>query len=683
MHTTIKKITAFILSGVMVVASGLAAGQIKAKETDKLVNEDTQKNISEESAYILECKNSFIYDVTHSKYAKVSNEESTILQNNNIITTELTEIEVETLEKLGVTVESDICVTGSGVKDYTQKQNEKRNNKELTNRMRKAKKCTKEYNWNIESLGVDGVIDDIETDGEKVKIAILDSGIDYSESINVVKRKNFIDDEVSPLYEDNTGHGTAIAGIIASNGENGTVKGINPDVEIYSARILDTENKASMSKVVESIYWAIGEDVDIINISFGTTQYSEILHNAIKEATAKGILVFAASGNQGENEESTVEYPAAFEEVVAVGATNPAGEVAEMTSRGKELDILAPGINIHSIGWLDMEVVCSGTSMAVPHAVGVASLLWQKDKSKSADFIKGLIAASAKTVKDAGEEYSYIDVAYAEEIYDEYDKLYGDNISEEILDETYENTEKVKAYDETVTGSWSKKNHEDAVEYAYNIEGGLTSTELAIVKLGSRAPDDHCPAKVYSSHRMFHALDGYNYVKVYEYIMNMSLRCKNYGHNSALAMAFPDNNAGIYGECATVRSWLGEPEIRVMLTDKYKYNKRNTSLMMLGIAMHVVGDTYAHQFGVYSNGIWQDALGENDNINNIRSRWKCTKEQYREMLEIWNGNSKAYFLDYIQDYKGFRLKNLSYFSELSPNGLNFEPYRTVMDMHSY
>lgn len=428
----------------MVVVSSFAAGQIKAKETNKLVMEDIQKSISEESAYILDCKNNFIYDVAHEKYATESNEESTILRNNHIMTTELTAVEVETIEKLGVTVESDICVTGSGAKDYTK--NAQRNKKKQVKRTRQSKKCTKEYNWNIVSLGVGGVIDDIETNGEKVKIAILDSGIDYSESINVVKRKNFIGDEISPLYEDNTGHGTAIAGIIASNGENGTVKGINPDVEIYSARILDTENKASMSKVVESIYWAIGEDVDIINISFGTNQYSEILHNAIKEATANGILVFAASGNQGENEESAVEYPAAFEEVVAVGATNPAGEMAEMTSRGEELDILAPGININSIGWLDMEVICSGTSMAVPHAVGAASLLWQKDTSKSADFIKGLIEASAKTVKDEGEEYSYIDVGYAEEIYDEYGKIYGDSICEEIFDETYENTEEVKAY---------------------------------------------------------------------------------------------------------------------------------------------------------------------------------------------------------------------------------------------
>lgn len=90
---------------------------------------------------------------------------------------------------------------------------------------------------------------------------------------------------------------------------------------------------------------------------------------------------------------------------------------------------------------------------------------------------------------------------------------------------------------------------------------------------------------------------------------------------------------------------------------------------MLGIAMHVVGDTYAHQFGVYTNGVWKDALGVNDDTTNCSSRWACTKEQYREMLELWNEQSKADFLNFIQDYKGFRLKNLSYFSEISSGNL--------------
>ena len=684
MNKVFKKITACTLVGAIVAGSFGSYNQVNAKEADTGRKTKILRDISSETSYIVDCKNRFVYDKISKEYLQETEKEE-YLQGNNLVSVELTETELKEIQKTGAVIEEDICVTGSGNKATKQTKADK--DKKVNKNTKKDKK--RELPWNVESLGVTEETqtseDSSESNGtqEKVKVAILDSGIDFSENINVVERKNFMDDEVSPLYEDNTGHGTAIAGIIASSGEDGMVKGVNPNVEIYSARILDTDNKAPISRVVESIYWAIEEDVDIINISFGTTANSEILHNAIKDATDAGILVFAASGNQGEDEGSTVEYPAAYEEVVAVGATNPDGKVADMTSTGEELDIVAPGINIHSVGWLDMEVTCSGTSMAVPHAVGAASLLWQMDLNKSADFIKGLLEISSKSVIDDGKEYYYIDVNYANEIYDEYSKKYNSGIKEEVLEETYNNPAKVETYDESVTGSWSKKNHEAAVEYAYSIAGGLTSTELKVLKLGSRAPDDHCQAKKVPTHRMFHAKDNYNYVKVYEYIMDMAIKCKKSGHSEALKIGYPNNDAGFYGECATVKSWMGKAEIKVMLTDKNKYNKKNTSLIMLGIAMHVVGDTYAHQFGVYTNGVWKDEPGVNDDTTNCPSRWACTKEQYIEMLELWNEQSKADFLNFIQDYKGFRLKNLSYFSEISPGNLKFEPYRTIMDMHSY
>lgn len=133
---------------------------------------------------------------------------------------------------------------------------------------------------------------------------------------------------------------------------------------------------------------------------------------------------------------------------------------------------------------------------------------------------------------------------------------------------------KVETYDESVTASWSKKNHEAAVEYEYSIAGGLTSTELKVLKLGSRAPDDYCAADKVPTHRMFHAKDNYNYVKVYEYIMDMAIKCKKSGHSEALNIGYPNNDAGFYGECATVKSWMGKAEIEVMLTDKNKYNKK-------------------------------------------------------------------------------------------------------------
>ena len=103
----------------------------------------------------------------------------------------------------------------------------------------------------------------------------MDSGIDYQEGLNVKERVNLIEDdnEFSPMFEDSSNHGTSIASLIVSN--NGKVKGINKYVDLYSARILDENKQAPISRVVEGIYWAIDKKVNNNSISFGTNQYSE------------------------------------------------------------------------------------------------------------------------------------------------------------------------------------------------------------------------------------------------------------------------------------------------------------------------------------------------------------------------------------------------------------------------
>ena len=251
--------------------------------------------------------------------------------------------------------------------------------------------------WNLKSIHVDKA-KDTATD-EKVKVALLDSGIDYQEGLNVKERVNLIEDdnEFSPMFEDSSNHGTSIASLIVSN--NGKVKGINKNVELYSARILDENKQAPISRVVEGIYWAIDKKVNIISISFGTNQYSEALKQAIDEANAKGILVIAAAGNQGENGTDNVEYPAAFENVVAVGSVDSKAEVSDFSSTGKEVDVVAPGEAVRATGAFGETMVTSGTSMAVPHVVGAASLLWQKDTSKSKDFIKKNLKPEKKLLK--------------------------------------------------------------------------------------------------------------------------------------------------------------------------------------------------------------------------------------------------------------------------------------------
>lgn len=349
---------------------------------------------------------------------------------------------------------------------------------------------------------------------KKIKIAVLDSGVDYSENVNVVERKDFLGEDISPLFEDGTGHGTAVAAVIGSNGENDTIKGINPNVEIYSAKILDNNNKASIDRVVKAIDWAIEKKVNIINMSFGRKGDSVTLHNAIRRAKRAGILMIASSGNGGSSEEGNVEYPAAYDEVVAVGAVTPEGTLSDMTSTGDELELLAPGEYIKTTGWLDSECISSGTSFAVPHVTAIASLLWQKNFTKSAEYIRNLLKARAKTVTgEDGKEYSLVDYEYACKIYDEYNEQYTEGADAEDIIEEFENTDEADDYSDEVEGRWSRSKHESTVTYASNSAGGLTSTQIEIVKLGSRAPDDYCPSNVYPSHKMLHAMGDHNYVK--------------------------------------------------------------------------------------------------------------------------------------------------------------------------
>ena len=120
-------------------------------------------------------------------------------------------------------------------------------------------------NWGREMVHIDTEEVSAKVASEqKIKVAIIDSGINYSEDIEVAERKNFIPDGsgdgMSLLYEDVSGHGTNIAGVIAAKDNDLGVTGINSNVELYSARVLDANMQAPISRVIEAIDWAIEKD---------------------------------------------------------------------------------------------------------------------------------------------------------------------------------------------------------------------------------------------------------------------------------------------------------------------------------------------------------------------------------------------------------------------------------------
>lgn len=338
-----------------------------------------------------------------------------LLKEENILITNMTAKEAKTLENDSdiQKIEQDVTVKAletQGTTVYT-----------ATEKLSKEDKG-KEPFWNLKSIHADHKQKNSKT---RVKVALLDSGVDFQENLKIKERVNLIEEEeeFSAVFEDESCHGTSIASLIV--GTSNKVKGVNEKVDLYSARILDGNKKAPVSRVIEGIYWAIDKKVNIINISFGTNQYSEALKQAIDDANAKGILVIAAAGNQGENATDNVEYPAAFKNVVAVGSVNSKAEASSFSSNGKEVDLVAPGEAVRATGAFGETMVTSGTSMAVPHVVGVASRLWQKDLSKSNEFIRQLLEGSARPLGETSKYgHGLVDCKYAEDMYDDAEKQY-------------------------------------------------------------------------------------------------------------------------------------------------------------------------------------------------------------------------------------------------------------------
>ena len=222
--------------------------------------------------------------------------------------------------------------------------------------------------------------------GEGVNIAIIDSGCDVNhENLknNIVKVRNFTDEDGKNqnIVTDRVGHGTHVTGIIAANGKNSVV-GVAPEANIYVLKAIDRTGSGKLSWVVNAIYYAIEEQVDIISMSLGMPEDNDKLQKAIKEAISKNILLVCAAGNEGDGNPNDFQYsyPAAYIDVISVGAVDKKAVPANFSNANLEIDLVAPGVNIISTYPNNQYASLSGTSMAAPHVTGSLALLknWGK-----------------------------------------------------------------------------------------------------------------------------------------------------------------------------------------------------------------------------------------------------------------------------------------------------------------
>ena len=180
-------------------------------------------------------------------------------------------------------------------------------------------------------------------------------------------------------------------------------------------------------------------------MSFGISEYSEALEKAVQDAADAGILVVAAAGNTGSE---GVQYPAAYDEVMAVGAVDKDGSVEQYSAKGEELDLVAPGELVRTTGFIGSEEVVSGTSLAAPQVAAAASLIMEKNLNASPEFVRGLLNETANLY---GESDAYgsglLDAEYALAQYDNYSKNHT-KINTQNGVEVKANKRKVETFEE-------------------------------------------------------------------------------------------------------------------------------------------------------------------------------------------------------------------------------------------
>lgn len=218
--------------------------------------------------------------------------------------------------------------------------------------------------------------------GAGVKVAVLDTGIDYTHSDlknNCKGGINLINSRKD--YKDDNGHGSFVAGIIAAEDNNIGVIGVAPQASLYGVKVLGAGGSGFVSDIIDGISWSIDNGMDIINMSLGSDSDVQSFHEACDTAANAGIYLVAAAGNDG----GAVDYPGAYDSVIAVAATDINDVRPSWSSYGAEVDIAAPGVSVYSTWKGGGYKTASGTSASAPHVSGTLALNLQADIFGTAD----------------------------------------------------------------------------------------------------------------------------------------------------------------------------------------------------------------------------------------------------------------------------------------------------------
>lgn len=204
---------------------------------------------------------------------------------------------------------------------------------------------------------------------------------------------------------DEVGHGTHVAGTIAALSDNGVgVAGVTWQCRIQPIKALtrmvrisdgQVRGVGTSADIAASVRWAADNGAQVVNMSLGSSSPTTVEQSAIAYAVSRGVVIVAAMGNDGTSNPS---YPAAYPDVISVGATDSADQLASFSQTGPHIDVVAPGVGILSTvpGGYGTK---SGTSMAAPHVAGVAALVKSVKPAATVAEVTDILRSTARPLR--------------------------------------------------------------------------------------------------------------------------------------------------------------------------------------------------------------------------------------------------------------------------------------------